>query len=55
MYECIRNVHRIVKDQAQIMVTIKMLYRHNQDRILDDQILIPVADDSIGGYWVTTP
>ena len=38
------NVYRIVKDQAQIAVTIKRsktLYRHDQDRILDDQDFDP--------------
>ena len=43
------SVYRIVKDKAQITVMIKRsktLYRHDQDLILDDQDLIPVADNS---------
>ena len=38
------SVYGIVMDQAQISVTIKrskMLYRHDQDRILDDQDFDP--------------
>ena len=37
-------MHGIVKDQARIAVTIKrskMLYRHDQDRILEDQDFDP--------------
>ena len=42
--KCVRNMHGIVKDQARIAVTIKRskkVYRHDQDRILDDQDFDP--------------